>query len=142
MPLKLFKFQPGIVKDITPYSAGKNGPFWTDCDKVRFVNGYPQKIGGWVEEAIYVDGYGSTIEPYGVVRNLKYWVAFTDGLDYMAIGTFNHLYILYQAVLHDITPVRATQAGLSNPFATVDTSSVVTVTDTAHGTPDRDWERI
>lgn len=139
MPLKLFKFQPGIVKDITPYSAGKNGPFWTDCDKVRFVNGYPQKIGGWVEEAIYVDGYGSTIEPYGVVRNLKYWVAFTDGLDYMAIGTFNHLYILYQAVLHDITPVRATQAGLSNPFATVDTSSVVTVTDTAHGAADGDW---
>jgi hypothetical protein len=36
MPLRPFEIKPGIVKDITAYAAGKNGPFWTDGDKVRF----------------------------------------------------------------------------------------------------------
>ena len=43
MPLQLLQFKPGIVKDITEYSAGKNGPFWVDGDLVRFRNGYPTK---------------------------------------------------------------------------------------------------
>jgi hypothetical protein len=43
----LLKFRPGVVKDITEYSAGKNGPFYVDSNLVRFVNGYPKKIGGW-----------------------------------------------------------------------------------------------
>ena len=50
MPLTGIDFKPGIVKDITTYSAGKVGPYWTDGDKVRFVNGLPEKIGGWVRE--------------------------------------------------------------------------------------------
>ena len=45
MPLQLLQFKPGIVKDITEYSAGKNGPFWVDGNNVRFKNGYPTKIG-------------------------------------------------------------------------------------------------
>jgi hypothetical protein len=32
MPLQLLKYNPGIVKDITQYSAGKNGPYWVDGD--------------------------------------------------------------------------------------------------------------
>ena len=36
MSLQLLKFQPGIVKDITEYAAGKAGPFWIDSDLVRF----------------------------------------------------------------------------------------------------------
>jgi len=47
MPLQLLKYDPGIVKDITEYAAGKNGPFWVDANLVRFRNGYPTKIGGW-----------------------------------------------------------------------------------------------
>ena len=50
MPLTGIDFKPGIVKDITEYSAGKIGPYWVDGDKVRFVNGLAQKIGGWVRE--------------------------------------------------------------------------------------------
>ena len=48
MTLQLLQFKPGIVKDITEYSAGKNGPFWVDGNLVRFKNGYPTKIGGWL----------------------------------------------------------------------------------------------
>jgi hypothetical protein len=119
----------------------KNGPFWTDGDKVRFVNGYPQKIGGWTQELMYhsVNGYTDPVRPYGVPRNLNFWTALSDGQGYLGIGTSNHLYIVYQLLLYDITPVRATQAGLSNPFTTVDSSSVVTVADTSHGASTGDW---
>tara|TARA_R110000751_G_scaffold306795_1_gene426238 strand:- start:2063 stop:2230 length:168 start_codon:yes stop_codon:yes gene_type:complete len=53
MPYQLMQIKPGIVKDITKYSAGKNGPFWVDGDLVRFKNGYAEKIGGWVKRSIY-----------------------------------------------------------------------------------------
>ena len=52
MPLQLLKYDPGIVKDITQYAAGKNGPFWVDGNLVRFRNGYPTKIGGWQNEGM------------------------------------------------------------------------------------------
>ena len=52
MPYQLLKYNPGVVKDITEYSAGKNGPFWVDSDLVRFRNGYPEKIGGWQKDQI------------------------------------------------------------------------------------------
>ena len=36
------KIKAGVVKDITNYSAGKNGPFWFDSNLERFINGYPK----------------------------------------------------------------------------------------------------
>ena len=39
MPYQLMQIKPGIVKDITQYSAGKNGPYWIDGNLVRFNNG-------------------------------------------------------------------------------------------------------
>lgn len=53
MPLQLLKYKPGVVKDITEYAAGKNGPYWVDSDLVRFKNGYPEKLGGWEKDVIY-----------------------------------------------------------------------------------------
>ena len=44
MALQLMKIKAGVVKDITNYSAGKNGPFWIDSNLVRFINGYAEKI--------------------------------------------------------------------------------------------------
>ena len=52
MPLQLLKYAPGIVKDITDYSAGKNGPFFVDGSLVRFRNGFASKIGGWIKDQI------------------------------------------------------------------------------------------
>ena len=49
MPLVPLKFKAGIVKDLTEYSAGKVG-FYTDGNLVRFRNGFPTKIGGWLQE--------------------------------------------------------------------------------------------
>ena len=144
MPLQLLKFNPGVVKDITEYAAGKNGPFWVDSDLVRFKNGYPEKLGGWAKDQINaLDTAGgitsteTTIE--GIARRMLYWRAAVDGVDRLAVGTHNHLLIIQNGAIYDITPLRATQTGLSNPVATTNGSTIVTITDSTHGALTGDW---
>ena len=46
MPLSKMQIQPGVFKDDTVYSQeGK----WIDSEKVRFLKGRPEKIGGWAK---------------------------------------------------------------------------------------------
>jgi hypothetical protein len=111
MALQLLQFNPGIVKDITEYSAGKTGPFWVDGDLVRFRNGYPTKIGGWQKDKInLVDSAGTITSTEttitGIARAMVNWRAITDGEDRIAVGTHNHLYIIQDQSLYDITPLR------------------------------------
>ena len=111
MPLQLLKYDPGIVKDITEYAAGKNGPYWVDGNLVRFRNGYPTKIGGWQNDGMLgLDPSGTITQNYvtltGIARKTAFWRAITTGEDYMAIGTHNHLFILENGALYDITPLR------------------------------------
>ena len=138
MPLQLMQIKPGIVKDITQYSAGKNGPYWIDGNLIRFNNGYAEKIGGWLKDTYTrVDAAGeittteTTIQ--GIARNMVSWRAITDGEDRIAIGTHNHLYILENNALYDITPLRKTTLNLTNPLKTTDESTTIVVTDAGHG---------
>jgi hypothetical protein len=138
MPLQLMQIKPGIVKDITQYSAGKNGPYWIDGNLIRFNNGYAEKIGGWLKDTYTrVDAAGNitttetTIQ--GIARNMVSWRAITDGEDRIAIGTHNHLYILENNALYDITPLRKTTLNLNNPLKTTDESTTIVVTDAGHG---------
>jgi hypothetical protein len=136
MPLQVLKFQPGIVKDITEYSAGKNGPFWIDSNLVRFRNGYPTKIGGWEKEIIKMVNPSGTITItettlQGIARRMVPWRAITDGEDRIAIGTHSHLYIIENNALYDITPLRDTSAtattlteALDNSETEIDVASI------------------
>ena len=144
MPLQLLKYKPGVVKDITEYAAGKNGPYWVDSDLVRFKNGYPEKLGGWEKDTLYglntsgaTTGTETTVE--GIARKMLNWRAAVDGEDRLAVGTHNHLLIIQNNAVYDITPLRKTSTGLSNPIATVSGSSTVTITDTSHGAQTGDW---
>jgi hypothetical protein len=144
MPLSLLKYNPGIVKDITEYAAGKNGPFWVDGDLIRFKNGYPEKIGGWEKEQINALGTSGSITSTettitGIARRMLFWRAFTDGEDRLAVGTHNHLYIVENGGLFDITPLRKTTSNLTNPLVVTSGSTTVTVTDNSHGAKDGDW---
>ena len=60
MPLVPLKFKAGIVKDITEYASGQAG-FYTDGNLVRFRNGFPEKIGGWLEEKYYFNADPSIV---------------------------------------------------------------------------------
>jgi len=137
---RLLKLNAGIVKDITEYSAGKNGPFYIDSNLIRFRNGYPTKIGGWEEEVYFsTTSTSSTTLAQGKPKNAIFYRSITDGIDRIVLGTHSHLYIINSGVLYDITPLRKTSLNLSNPLVTVNNSTTITVTDTGHGAKTGDY---
>lgn len=122
MPLKKLLLKPGVNKENTRYT-NENG--WYISEKVRFRQGTPEKIGGWVRLA---DSPSTFI---GVCRSLWNWV--TLGFqNLMGVGTNQKYYIEQEADYYDITPIRSTVT-LTNPFTATDGSSTITVTDVAHG---------
>jgi hypothetical protein len=134
MPLQILKFKPGIVKDITEYASGKNGPFYVDGNLVRFRNGYPTKIGGWVEDRYYFnDDTENATTVTGVPKEIVAWRSNSDSADRIVIGTHNHLYVLKFDVFYDITPVRKITSNLTNPVVVTNESTTVTITDVDHG---------
>ena len=121
MPLLSYKFAPGFDKQSTPYGAENK---WIDGENIRFRYGQPEKIGGWVKLIAN--------KLYGAVRAQFAWSAL-DGTRFLALRTDKKLYIYTEGAIHDITPIRATESSLTNPFVTTDGSAVVTVTDAGHG---------
>jgi hypothetical protein len=127
--LQKLQFRPGINREGTNYS---NEGGWFECDKIRFRSGYPEKLGGWTQATP-----GNTYK--GVCRSMTNWVDLNNN-NLIGVGTHLKYYINSNlGVYRDITPIRSTQTGLSNPFATVTGSRVVTVTDTAHGATTGDF---
>ena len=121
MPLQKILFKPGVSKENTRYTS-EGG--WYECDKVRFRQGNPEVVGGW--------------EPYsaatyqGVCRSLWNWVTL-GGNNLIGVGTNLKFYINQGGLYNDITPIRASSTINNNPFAAVNGSAIITVTDTAHG---------
>lgn len=120
MPLKKLKFTPGVNKENTRYTS-ENG--WYDCDKIRFRQGTPEKIGGWDQL--------SSQTFLGYCRSLWNW-ATLSGLSLIGVGTNSKFYIESGGYYNDITPLRASVT-LTNPFAITNNSSMVTVTDANGG---------
>ena len=104
MPLTKLQFRPGINTDITSYS---NEGGWTDCDKIRFKLGYPEKIGGWskLTDSTYL----------GTARRLHNWTAL-DGSDFLGVGTHLKYYIEEGGSFNDITPIRNSTTNSTNIF--------------------------
>jgi hypothetical protein len=121
MPLASTKFTPGYDKQSTSYGAeGK----WVDGENIRFRYGQPEKIGGWIKL------FGDKL--IGVVRDQFAWSDLT-GTRHLALGTDKKLYIYKEGEIADVTPLRNTETGLTNPFVTTSGSAIVTVTDASHG---------
>lgn len=120
MPQKKITFKPGVNQENTRYVT-EGG--WYDGDKIRFRQGFPEKIGGWarISAQTFV----------GVCRSLWNWVTL-GGLNLIGVGTNLKFYIESGGAYYDITPLRYTSAtvALSNAFTTGTTSPVVQVTST------------
>ena len=129
MQLVDLKFRPGIDKQDSAYSAGDQRKY-IDSDFVRFHYGKPERWGGWTN----LPNPNKTL--VGVVRDTHSWVGL-DGLRYLALGTDRKLYIYTEGAVHDITPIRETQA-LTNPFTT-NGSTTVSVADTSHNAKQGDF---
>jgi hypothetical protein len=120
MPLQKILFKPGVNKENTRYTT-EGG--WYECDKIRFRQGTPEKIGGWTQ-------YASGIF-LGVCRSLWNWVTLA-GENLVGVGTNLYFYILNGGAFYDITPIRSTVT-LTSPFTATNGSAVISVNDTAHG---------
>jgi hypothetical protein len=120
MPLSKILFKPGVNRENTRYTT-EGG--WYECDKIRFRQGSPEKIGGWTPFA------GSTFQ--GVCRSLWNWTTLA-GENLVGVGTNLYFYILQGSTYFDITPIRKTVV-LTNPFTATLGSSVITINEVDHG---------
>jgi hypothetical protein len=120
MPLQKLTLRPGVNRENTRYT-NENG--WYESDKVRFRQGTPEKIGGWsrISTNIFL----------GICRSLWAWVTL-GSVKLIGVGTSLKFYISQGGLYNDITPNK-TVVTLTNPFATTNLSTTVTVTDAADG---------
>lgn len=121
MALKKLSFKPGINREVTRYA---NEAGWYECDKVRFRQGFPEKIGGWQRI--------STYSYLGTARSLHSFVTLGN-LRLTGVGTNLKFYLESGGVYNDITPARETTAAGDVTFSASSGSSTLTVTDAAHG---------
>jgi hypothetical protein len=123
MPLQKILYKPGVNKENTRYTT-EGG--WYISDKVRFRQGTPEKIGGWVRISAFTF--------LGICRSLWNWITL-QAQNLLGVGTNLKYYIEQGGLYNDITPIRTRNysATLTNPFDTTNTSTAVDVNDTAHG---------
>jgi len=126
VPLKKLKLKPGVNKENTRYT-NENG--WYECDKVRFRQGTPEKIGGWARIS------ANTF--LGVCRSLWNWVTL-GSLNLVGVGTNLKFYIQSGGAYNDITPIRTTTTLGTDPF-TGNGTTTVTVTAPTHGCVNGDF---
>jgi len=130
MPLVKIQPKPGIVKDVTQYSAEG---LWYDADKIRFRLGFPEVIGGW-------QPYANAETIYGTCRSLIQWTSLSLER-FIGIGTNQKYYIEAGQYINDITPIRTTIALGTDPFQTqvVGTGKMKVTTPTGHDAIQYDW---
>ena len=121
MPLQKLLLKPGVNRENTRYTT-EGG--WYECDKIRFRQGSPEKIGGWTRF--------SAFSFLGVCRSLWNWITL-GGANLLGVGTNLKFYINLGGQYFDITPIRASSTINTDPFVATLGSDVITVTDTAHG---------
>ena len=127
MALKKLAFKPGINREVTRYT---NEAGWYECDKVRFRQGFPEKIGGW--ERISVSVF------QGVCRSLSNWVTL-GSINLIGVGTHLKFYLEQGGGYNDITPIRETTSAGDVTFAATNGSATLTVTDAGHGAREGDF---
>jgi len=120
MPLKKLSLTPGVNREKTSYSAETG---WYDCDKIRFRQAFPEKIGGWQRISNNVF--------QGVCRSLWAWRTL-GGQKITGVGTHLKFYLEVGGSYYDVTPVRATTTNAAT-FAATNGSTTLTVTDNSHG---------
>ena len=128
MPLKKIPLKAGFNKQDTSTAAEGQ---WIDGDFVRFRYGYPEKIGGWQQT--------TSSRLAGAAREILTWTAI-DGNRYSAVGTNKCLFIYFEGVFYDITPLGT--ALTSCTLASTTGSATVTVTKSTHALVVGDYIRF
>lgn len=125
-PLKL---RPGIDVEMSPHL--NEGGFSTSI-AIRFFEGLPQKLGGW----LHLNNMTLT----GIATGLHAW-GDIDGNIYIAAGTDQRLQVFTGGVLSDITPIRLTTNNAPD-FSTGIGLPTVTIHDSGSDAAVGDWVNI
>lgn len=116
-------FRPGVNRETTDYA---NAGGWYDCNLVRFRQGRPERMGGWVK-------VNTVNQLVGTGRSLFPWVTL-NGEQLYGIGTHLKYFISQGGGLTDVTPVRRDVTLGTNPITTVGSgSAVIEVADPGNG---------
>ena len=126
MPLQKILFKPGVNRENTRYTT-EGG--WYECDKIRFRQGNPEKIGGWTQF--------SSNTFLGVCRSLWNWTTLAND-NLVGVGTNLKFYILKGNDYYDVTPIRKTVT-LTNPFTATNGSPILLINEVNHGCVDGDF---
>jgi hypothetical protein len=124
MPLQRIMLKPGVNRENTRLT---NEGGYYESNLVRFRQGTPEKIGGWVQLSV------NTF--LGFCRSLWNWVTLAN-LNLLGVGTEVKFYISQKTTnstddYYDVTPIISSHT-LPNSIATVDVSYIVTVTDAVY----------
>lgn len=123
---------PGVCPDTDATNA--QTPHYVMADKIRFLKGKPQKIGGWLKIVMN----GSTI--VGKVRSI--FSANLDNKVKTLLGSSSGLYALFGSQLTNITPLLTSTIAIANsldthygtlannPITTIIGNAMFTVADT------------
>lgn len=138
MTTKVSDFRPILnVAGVQPSTdkTALSTKHWTISDKIRFVNGVPQKIGGW-----NLSIFQSSNLAVGKMRAI--YSAILNGSPRTILGTEQHLYSYVGSVLTNITPLKTSTIAAANsldthyatlasdPITVVDESSDIVIADT------------
>jgi hypothetical protein len=126
MALTKLQFKPGVDRERTSYS---NEGGYRSSNLVRFREGFPEQIGGWVKN--------SANQFLGTCRALHPFVTLAR-TTYLGLGTQLKYYLSSGGAYTDITPIRST-VSLTGPFACSNGSTTLTVTDASHGAVSGDF---
>lgn len=116
MPIASIKLRPGIRSDLT---ANLNEGGWSDCSMIRWREGMPEKIGGWVK-----------YWPFQINQEIQALHAWLDlnSTGHLAVGHAAGLGVITSGTLTDITP-QTLASSFALDFSTTSGSAVVTIDD-------------
>lgn len=124
MPFYPLQINPGVNVETTR-TLNQGG--WQTSNLIRFFNGLPQKLGGWVQF--------TTASILGVVRYLHSWQTLS-GVKYLATSTNTNVTVINGNIETDITPIVHTTSGVVVGISLTAMSFNATVTDPTYSPSD------
>src|SRR6478736_7552722 len=99
--LQVLGIRPGINKNTTHYAAEGE---WVDSDRIRWLNGVPKTVAGWVKSPITIEETDDIGALPGTTRTIFPFVSL-DTTKWIATGSTTALGLILDSHWFDITPV-------------------------------------
>jgi len=127
MPFAKLELKPGINTQVSRYASEMT---WRESDKIRWLQGMLQKLGGWMRM--------TSQAVIGVARGIHAWETLANNPE-LIIGTNERVQLFDGGQIEDITPLKKDPVNVSPDLSTTEDSQIVTINDTGSNTEAGDW---